>query len=199
MLCYIFLTVLAIFTYFIIAKLPYLKSLSHIQNLNIFSKRNFCFFFKHAMGVLRYGLGHNKQVGTIKLLLGSNIWPYKLIFCPQVEEKKCIATQFSWKYHLIAEIWRKSDFRVWQLSTLVPIKMLVSSLTELQTPCQTLGFSTISKEKPLFKSVTGLDPVFQPILTVTTVTVTMGWNTVFSLVTDLSKCCSLLLVLKLNV
>ena len=76
--------------------------------------------------------------------------------------------------------------------------MLVSSLTELRTPQQTLSFSIVSKEQPLFKSVTRLNPVFQPILTVTIVTVNMGWNTGFSLVTDLNKCCSLLTVLKLN-
>ena len=51
--------------------------------------------------------------------------------------------------------------------TLVPIKMSVSSLTTLHTSCQTLGFSTQSKEQPLFISVTGLNPMFQPILTVT--------------------------------
>ena len=84
------------------------------------------------------------------------------------------------------------------MSTLVSIKMLVSSLTKLQTPCQTLSFSTLSKEQPLFKSVTGLNHVFQPILTVTIITVNMGWNTGFSRVTDCNKCCSLLRVLKLN-
>ena len=84
------------------------------------------------------------------------------------------------------------------MSTLVPIKMSVSSLTELHTPCQTLSFSTVSKEQHLFQSVTRLNPVFQPILTVTIVTVNMGWNTGFSLVTDLNKGCSLLMVLKLN-
>ena len=36
-----FLTVLGIFTFFNIAKKPYLENISHIQNLNIFSKRNF--------------------------------------------------------------------------------------------------------------------------------------------------------------
>ena len=77
--------------------------------------------------------------------------------------------------------------------------MSVPSLTELHTACQTLGFSLVSKEQPLFKSVTGLNPVFQPILAVTIVTVNMGWNTRFSLVTDLNKCCSLLKVLKPNV
>ena len=40
------------------------------------------------------------------------------------------------------------------------------------------------KEQPLFKSVTGLNPVFQPILTVTIVPVNMGLNTGFSMVTD---------------
>ena len=55
------------------------------------------------------------------------------------------------------------------MRTLVPIKMLVFSLTELHTPHQTLSFSTVGKEQPLFKSVTRLNPVFQPILTVTIV------------------------------
>ena len=77
--------------------------------------------------------------------------------------------------------------------------MLVSSLTELHTPCQSLSFSTLSKEQHLFQSVTRLNPVFQPILTVTIVTVNMGWNTWFSPVTDLNKGCSLHRVLKLNV
>ena len=40
--------------------------------------------------------------------LGSNIWPYKLIFCPQVEEKKCIAPKFIKNILLITRIWRKS-------------------------------------------------------------------------------------------
>ena len=100
---------------------------------------------------------------------------------------------------LIARIWRKRVFLVWQLSTLVPIKMLVSSLKEPHTPCQTLSFSTLSKEQHLFKSVTRLNPVFQPILTVTIETVNMGWNTWFSPVTDLNKACSLLRMLQLNV
>ena len=51
--------------------------------------------------------------------------------------------------------------------TLVPIKMLVSSLTTLHTLRLPLGFITISTEQPLFKSVTKLNTVFQPILTVT--------------------------------
>ena len=131
--------------------------------------------------------------------MGSNILPYKLIFCPQVEKKKCIRHNFLEKIILITRIWRKVVFRVWQLSTLVPIKMLVSSLTELHTPCQTLIFSTVSKEQHLFKLVTRLNPVFQPILTVTIVTVNMGWNTGFNLVTDFNKGCSLLMMLKLNV
>ena len=53
----------------------------------------------------------------------------------------------------LLEFVEKSVFRVWQLRTLVPIKMLVSSLTELHTPCQTLSFSPVSKEQPFFKSV----------------------------------------------
>ena len=63
-MCYTFLTILGIFTYFNIAKMPYLEILSHIQNLNILSKRNFLLKKTRAMGVLRYGLGHNEQVGT---------------------------------------------------------------------------------------------------------------------------------------
>ena len=77
--------------------------------------------------------------------------------------------------------------------------MLVSSLTELHTPRQTLGFSTVSKEQPLFKSVARQNPVFQPILTVTIVTVNMGWNTGFSPINNLYKDCSLLTVLKTSV
>ena len=38
---WIFVTVLGIFTYFNIAKMPYLENLSHIQNLNIFRKPTF--------------------------------------------------------------------------------------------------------------------------------------------------------------
>ena len=63
----------------------------------------------------------------------------------------------------------------------------------------TLGLSTVSKVQPLFKSVTGLNPVFQPILTVTIITVNMGWNTGFSRLADLNKGCSLLTMLKLIV
>ena len=107
-------------------------------------------------------------------------------------------TQFSQK-NPFTRIWRKGVFRAWQLSTQVPIKMLVSSLTELHTPRQTLGFSTISKEQPLFKSVTRQNPVFQSILTVKIVTVNMGWNTGFSSITNLYKSCSLLTLLKTNV
>ena len=108
-------------------------------------------------------------------------------------------TQKSSKILFISRILRKRDFRVWQLSPLVPIKMSVSSLTELHTPRQTLSFSIVSKEQPLFKSATRLNPVFQSILTGTIVTVNMGWNTGFSLVTYLNKGCSLLTVLKLIV
>ena len=77
--------------------------------------------------------------------------------------------------------------------------MLVSSLTVLHTPCQTLGFSTVSKEQPLFKLVTRQIPVFQPILTVTIVIVNMGWDTGFSSINYSYKGCSLLTVLKTNV
>ena len=41
LLCYKFLTVLGILTYFNIAKMSYLENLSHIQNLNIFCNCNF--------------------------------------------------------------------------------------------------------------------------------------------------------------
>ena len=75
----------------------------------------------------------------------------------------------------------------------------MSSLTELHTSQQTLSFSILSKERHLFNSVIGLNPAFQPILTVTIVTVNMGWNTGFSMVTDWNKCCSLLTLLKPNV
>ena len=51
----------------------------------------------------------------------------------------------------------------------------------------------------MFQLVTRLNPVFQPILTVTIVTVNQGQNTGFSPVTDLNKGCSLLRLLKLNV
>ena len=44
---------------------------------------------------------------------------------------------------------KKSVFTVWHLSTPVPIIMLVSSLTELHTPQQTLSFSIVSKEQSL--------------------------------------------------
>ena len=77
--------------------------------------------------------------------------------------------------------------------------MSVSSLTELHTPQQILSFSIVSNEQLLLKWVTILNPVFQPILTAKIVPVNMGWNTGFSLVTALNKCCSLLTVLKPNV
>ena len=69
----------------------------------------------------------------------------------------------------------------------------------MHAPRQTLSFSIVSKEKPLLKSVTGLNPVFQPIFIVTILTVKMGWNTGFNLVADLNKDGSLLTMLKLNV
>ena len=96
---------------------------------------------------------------------------------------------------------KKSVFRVWRLSTLVPIKISVSSLTELHTPCQTLSFSTVSKEQHLFQSVTRLNPVFLFLFLFlcTIVTVNKGQNTRFSLVIDLNKGFSFLRMLKLNV
>ena len=103
------------------------------------------------------------------------------------------------KLFWLLEFGEKSVFIVWPFSTLVALKMLVSNLTELHTPQQTFSFSIVSKEQFLFKWVTILNPVFQPILTATIVPVNMGWNTGFSLVTALNKCCSLLTVLKPNV
>ena len=73
--------------------------------------------------------------------------------------------------------------------------MLVSSLTELHTSCETLSFSTVSKEQHLFHLFHLFQAVFQPILTVTIVTVNMGWNTDFSPGTDLNKGCFLLKML----
>ena len=66
-------------------------------------------------------------------------------------------------------------------------------------PPQTLVFSTVSKKQPLYELFIELNPVSQPIVTVTIVTVNLGWNTGFCLVTDLNKGCSLLTVLKPNV
>ena len=54
-----------IFTYFNVAKMPYLEKLSHIQNLDILCKRNFWLKKKHAMGVLRYGLGKLAPKDTV--------------------------------------------------------------------------------------------------------------------------------------
>ena len=45
-------------------------------------------------------------------------------------DKNNFSEKFCW-FLTIFWIWRNSVFRVWQLSTLVPIKLLVSSLTEL--------------------------------------------------------------------
>ena len=66
-------------------------------------------------------------------------------------------------------------------------------------PPQTLVFSTVSKKQSLYELFIELNPVSQPIVTVTIVTVNMGWNTGFCLVTDLNKGCSLIMVLKHNV
>ena len=58
--------------------------------------------------------------------------------------------------------------------------MLVSSLTALYTPRQTLSVSTLSKDQPLFKSLTGLNRVFQPPFTVTPPLIVTPQLTVFS-------------------
>ena len=96
-----------IFKFFNIVKKPDLKNLCHIQNLNIYSKLNFWFKKTRACGILRYGLGLTKQVGTLSHRFGSKIYTYRLIFSPQVEEKK-LYTKFSWKNHFDTRIWSKS-------------------------------------------------------------------------------------------
>ena len=126
--------------------------------------------------------------------MGRNIWLYKLIFSPEVEEKKCIPPNYLEKVLLITRIWRKSVYRVGNW-----VHYSYQNVGVLHTPCQTLGFSTVSKEQPLFKLFTRQNPVFQPILTVTIVTVNIGWNTGFSLINNLYKGCSLLTMLKTNV
>ena len=60
---------------------------------------------------------------------------------------------------------------LWAQAIFHRISLLLSqyrySLTELHTPSKTLSFSVISKEQPLWKSVSELKPVFQPLSTVT--------------------------------
>ena len=63
-------------------------------------------------------------------------------FAHRLRRKNVYHSVFLKKIVLITRIWRKSVFSVWQLSTLVPIKMSVSSLT--------LGFSIVSKKQLLF-------------------------------------------------
>ena len=63
----------------------------------------------------------------------------------------------------------------------------MSSLAKLYTPCKTFCFSTLSMVQLLIKSAKTLNPMFKPILTVSIVTVNMGWTTGFSPVTDLTK------------
>ena len=48
----------------ILQKKLYLKNLSHIKMFNIFIKRNFGSTKQRALGVLRYGLSLDKQVGS---------------------------------------------------------------------------------------------------------------------------------------
>ena len=112
---------------------------------------------------------------------GPHLWEIDLIhlnpYCIGNKPHLKISCHFQnlsfWSNHLCRI--KKSvrwGFWVWFLApskphTLVHIKMWVSSLTTLHNLCQTLSFSTISKEQHLFKSVTKLNPVFQPISTVT--------------------------------
>ena len=44
--------------------------------------------------------------------MGSKICPYKLIFCSQVEDKKCIPPNLLEKIIFVTRIWSKSVFRV---------------------------------------------------------------------------------------
>ena len=70
-------------------KKPYLKSFNFLENLIILNKPNFWLNKKIPRGVLRYGLGLNKHVGTKNyfFFFYSKISRYGLIFCIQVEEK----------------------------------------------------------------------------------------------------------------
>ena len=47
---------------------------------------------------------------TSKLASKVTVWPYRLIFCPQVEETKCIPPNFLEKIILITRIGRKKVF-----------------------------------------------------------------------------------------
>ena len=60
----IFLTILGVFTYFNIANQPNVNHFSPLKKLNILSKRNFWSKKYSALGVLRFRLGLNNQVGT---------------------------------------------------------------------------------------------------------------------------------------
>ena len=57
-------SVVGIFTYSNIVNQPHVKNLSPLRKLYILSKRNFCSKTSRTLGVLRYGLGLNKHVGT---------------------------------------------------------------------------------------------------------------------------------------
>jgi hypothetical protein len=56
------------------------------------------------LGVLRYVLGLNKQVGILNHCLGSKICPHRLIFCPQIEEKKFTPSNSLEKIILVTRI-----------------------------------------------------------------------------------------------
>ena len=66
--------------------------------------------------------------------MGSKICPYKLIFCPQVEGKKCIPPNLLEKIILVTRIWSKSVFRVvsfWWHDTTLKTLLLQILVTEM--------------------------------------------------------------------
>ena len=75
---------------------------------------------------MRYGFGLNKKVC-------SKICPYRLIFCPQVEEKKLMPSKFIEKIILITRIWSKSVFRFWPLKWMTNIVKSIFSWFWKQT------------------------------------------------------------------
>ena len=75
---------------------------------------------KPLCGVSRYCLGLNKQVGTVWAV---KIFPYRLIFCAQVEGEKCVQPNFPEKIILMTRIWSKSVFRSWSLRWMTNISI----------------------------------------------------------------------------
>ena len=126
------LTVLFVSTYFNITNQPQLKNLSPPQNFNILSEPN-------AFGVLRYGLGLNKRVGTYSHCLGSKICPYRLIFCQQTEEV-FLTPNFLEEIILVTRIWSKIIFRVLPLRWMANL-LKINFLLILNCPNSDFSFS----------------------------------------------------------